>query len=197
MVFPSGFQECVIAGCDERAVCKGLCRSHYDRQRYSGSPVRKPRGRMCLCCGNVFQMERSSKRFCSPTCRKRYERRCAGLGLPTSPAVNPIIENEPLKRPERSYMVYEAFTEDDIWAKCDGVCYGCGRPVSRDVDSPDAGTPGWIVPPEDGGEASLANRAIFHYGCIRRHGSGSAVGGRDGRKAGGRDGGKRKKGGKA
>ncbi|NMM98144.1 hypothetical protein [Bifidobacterium olomucense] len=171
MVFASGVsKDCIVAGCTELAVAGGLCRSHYDRRAYSGRPVAPIRSRVCPMCGMAFQLIRASKRFCSATCRKRYQRRCAKQSVPPfGTDSNPIIESEPVTpKPVRS-MTYGAFTEADIWAKCDGTCYGCGEAVVKDVDSPDAGTPGWIVPPEDGGEPSFENRAIFHYRCVRRH----------------------------
>lgn len=171
MVFASGVStDCLVTGCGELAAADGLCRSHYNRKAYSGRPVTPIRARVCPMCGMAFQLTRCSKIFCSPTCRKRFQRFRAKHPYTTlASAPNPIIESEPLTpEPVRS-MTYGAFTEADIWAKCDGTCRGCGKPVSKDIDSPNAGTPAWIVPPEDGGEPSFENRAIFHYRCVRRH----------------------------
>ncbi len=197
MVFASGVQTCLIDGCEERSICRGLCRSHYNRWHYSGSPVKPVRSRMCKCCGVMFPLESSAKEFCSATCRKRWERRRKGYRLPAR-SVNPIVESKPVDAGIRSGMVYEPFTEADVWAGCDGTCVECGKPVSRDFDSPVLGVPAWIVPLEDGGEPSLANKGIFHYGCVRRHtGRMTSRDTRHGLKAGGRSGRKRKKGGEA
>lgn len=195
MVFSSGVQTCVIDGCDAKAICRGMCRKHYDRWRYSGSPVKPVRARVCIACGRVFELQSGAKKFCSDTCRKRFKRNSERSRYKVDASPNPLISSEkPRRRVERSGMVAEQFTEADVWARCDGVCFGCGRPVSRDVMSAQAGTPAWIVPPEDGGELSLANRAIFHYGCIPRHADGASDRtARHGRKDGRRNGGKRKK----
>lgn len=196
MVFTSGVStDCIIAGCDEPALCEGLCRSHYDRRRYSGRPVTPPRNRICPMCGFSFPLERASKRFCSDRCRKRYQRERAKH--PGVVAVSyPIIEAKLEIPVSVRSMTYDSFSENDVWVRSGGVCFRCGLPVSRDVDDPDAGTPGWIVPPEDGGDPSFSNRAVFHYRCLRRHAEGvSERDARHGRKAGVADGGKRKKGG--
>ena len=75
MVFASGVStDCLVTGCGELAVADGLCRSHYNRKAYSGRPVTPIRARVCPMCGMAFQLTRSSKIFCSPTCRKRFQR---------------------------------------------------------------------------------------------------------------------------
>lgn len=63
MVFSSGVQTCVIAGCDEKAISRGMCRTHYDRWRYTGSPVKPVRARVCITCGRVFELRSMSKKF--------------------------------------------------------------------------------------------------------------------------------------
>ena len=196
MVFASRVpKECLIEGCSSPAVCRGLCRSHYNRQYYSGRPVKPVKVRPCLACGKLFELDRVSRKFCSPTCRKRWQRECEASRWKRDGSPLPIVEHE-RPRPEKAAteLSYDSFTVDDVWAQSDGVCVVCGEPVSRDVFSDDAGTPAWIVSPDDGGERSLANRGIFHYRCLNRHGStGSGRNARHARKAGGRSGGKRKK----
>lgn len=198
MVFASGVSTvtCLVDGCDEPTVGRGLCRSHYNRQRYSGSPVRVKRTRVCLLCGRSFLLDRDSRKFCSATCRKRFERKRKRSAYPISAEPLPIIETIPVAEPKPLPMMYEAFTEADVWAKSRGTCFACGKPASKDYDSPDFATPAWIVPLERGGEASFANRAIFHYRCLTRHVNGTVPErkARHGRKAGGRYGRKRKKG---
>lgn len=199
MVFASGVSAltCLVDGCDEPVVGRGLCRSHYDRLRYSGSPLRRKRTRICLVCARPFLLDRDSRKFCSATCRKRFERLRRSSRVPVSSEPLPIVASVPVadERP-RPAMTYEPFTEDDVWAKSRGMCYACGGPASRDFDSPDFGAPAWIVPPEQGGEASFANRAVFHYRCLKRHADGtvSEREARHGRKAGVHNGRKRKKG---
>lgn len=193
MVFSSGVQTCVIAGCDEKAISRGMCRTHYDRWRYTGSPVKPVRARVCITCGRVFELRSMSKKFCSDACRKRFKRNSEQSRYSVDDSPNPIISSERPKREKPSGMVVDQFSEADVWAGCDGTCFECGKPVSSDAMSPIAATPAWIVPPEDGGEPSLANRAIFHYGCIPRHAErSSGLTARHGRKDG-KNGGKRKK----
>lgn len=77
MVFSSRIRSlsCQVAGCDRPAVARGMCKSHYNRWQYSGSAVPKRRERLCSCCGNAFEVKRSSQQFCSDVCRLRYFRR--------------------------------------------------------------------------------------------------------------------------
>lgn len=197
MVLASGVSgPCVIDGCEERAVAHGMCRSHYDRWRYRGSALKPRRSRACLACGKFFSLDSLSKTFCSDRCRKRFERLSRRSKLPLDRTPNPVYEdNERKPSPPVRAMTYEQFTESDVWASSNGMCRACGKPASRESGSPNAGTPAWIVPPDKGGEQSLANRAIFHYSCIRRnaaHENGRKA--RNGRKAGVANGRKRKKG---
>ena len=48
-----------------RCARRGLCRSHYDRDRYSGSPLKPLRQRMCPQCHTWFDPKRSDQLFCS------------------------------------------------------------------------------------------------------------------------------------
>ena len=98
MVFASGVStDCLVTGCGELAAADGLCRSHYNRKAYSGRPVTPIRARVCPMCGMAFQLTRSSKIFCSPTCRKRFQRFRAKHPYTTLASdPNPIIESEPL-----------------------------------------------------------------------------------------------------
>lgn len=67
--------ECSVNGCDGPVHAHGMCRSHYDRWRRSGSGARKRRmSRACLACGSFFETERRDKAFCSARCRKRFQR---------------------------------------------------------------------------------------------------------------------------
>lgn len=194
MVFTSGVP-CVIAGCGRPSICKGLCRVHYDRQRYSGSPIGKVRMRVCLNCLKPIELVNTSQKFCSAYCRVKYFRRKRRGEMVAADVLQPFEEFEPFVSDAAPGLSYGGFSEADVWAKCDGTCFGCGLPVSRNVEDVNAGTPGWIIPPEDGGDTTLANRAIFHYACVRRHVPARAEReARHGRKAGGHHGGKRKEG---
>ncbi|MBT1161221.1 hypothetical protein [Bifidobacterium sp. SO1] len=199
MVFAPGVStfECLIDGCDEPAISKGLCRSHYNRQYYSGDPVRRRRSRLCLFCGRPFLLERSSRKFCSARCRKRFERKRRKSPLPLDASPLPVVSSIPIPEKPKRRMAYVSFTEADVWDSCNGLCHECGLPASRDYESPDLGTPAWIVPLADGGEPSLRNKTIFHYRCLGRHVSRTVErDARHGRKAGGH-GRKRKEGGEA
>ena len=65
---------CAVAGCANPVCAKGLCRSHYDRDRYSGSPLKPLRQRMCPQCHTWFDPKRSDQLFCSGRCRVAYKR---------------------------------------------------------------------------------------------------------------------------
>ena len=91
MVFSSGVQTCVIAGCDEKAISRGMCRTHYDRWRYTGSPVKPVRARVCITCGRVFELRSMSKKFCSDACRKRFKRNSEQSRYSVDDSPNPII----------------------------------------------------------------------------------------------------------
>lgn len=78
MVWASGVQVsgmCVIAGCGGEVVCKGLCRSHYNRQYYSGNARKLRMSRACLQCGRFFETERKDRKFCAARCRVVWWRR--------------------------------------------------------------------------------------------------------------------------
>ena len=51
MVFASGVSVsgyvCMVAGCGNTVYARGLCRHHYDRDRYAGSPIIPFRTRLC------------------------------------------------------------------------------------------------------------------------------------------------------
>ena len=171
MVFGGGVSDgCAVAGCDEPVVGRGLCRSHYDRARESGRPVKPVRSRVCLVCGRAFQLERLSKKFCSRACAQKFRRvRERNPFLRISDEPNPVIVSEPVTAvpvADTGTDVAEDFTEADVWERSGGLCHVCGLEASRDVDAGNAGTPSWIVQPKDGGSRALANRAVFHYRCL-------------------------------
>lgn len=170
MVFPPRVQaECLIPGCSKPVRAKGLCRSHYDRQRYSGHPVRDCVMRVCLFCRKRFKAGRSDQFFCSHRCRTAWWRERQRRGIPDS--WNPTVKH---RREEPSAYVQsipvEFFTVDDVWAKSPGTCVLCGEPLDRSLPPWDdmAGVPDWLVSPEDGGDLTLQNRIIVHRACWSR-----------------------------
>lgn len=170
MVFPSGVpSKCLIPGCGRPARAKGLCRSHYDRQRYSGHPVRDTVIRVCLFCRRQFKATRSDMFFCSHKCRTGWwrERRRRGIPDEWNPTGGRHREEPAAYVPS---IPTEWFTVDDVWAKSPSSCILCGNPLDRTLPPWDdmAGVPDWIVSPEDGGELTLDNRIIVHRACWNR-----------------------------
>ena len=142
--------ECSVNGCDGPVHAHGMCRSHYDRWRRSGSGARKRRmSRACLACGSFFETERRDKAFCSARCRKRFQRLKAEGAAPN-------------RTPPAGF-----WTAEDEWNACSHTCPVCGLPLDRSVDvlSDDFPVGAWRVPLEQGGENSLANRIVVHRRC--------------------------------
>ena len=77
MVFASGVSVsgyvCMVAGCGNTVYARGLCRHHYDRDRYAGSPIIPFRTRLCP-IGHYFQPSRVDQIFCSGRHRSKYKR---------------------------------------------------------------------------------------------------------------------------
>ena len=179
MVRSSGVQVsgvCVIAGCGGDAVCKGLCRSHYDRQRYSGRARKVRMSRACLQCGRFFETERKDRKFCAARCRVAWWRRAKSSPMRLDSTPNPlkpvVWENARKAKAEGIEPVrLGVFTVSDVWRRCGGVCAGCGKAVRRGVsaDSGFYGVPVWLVPPDKGGVMGLENKVIMHPECARRH----------------------------
>lgn len=196
MVFPSGLSltHCLIPGCEEPVHAKGLCRSHYDSQRYSGRPVRDRMSRACLACGVFFETERADRLFCSSRCRTRWCRKRKHSEFPMEKVPTPLKRAKyRVEKPRRRVEpVIEVFTIDDVWRKSPPDCILCGKPLDASLKpwDADAGVPDWIVPPEEGGGLTLENRIIVHRSCWSRKALGDADA-RNGRKAGVNHGGKR------
>lgn len=59
--------ECAVAGCARVAIGRGLCRSHYDRQRRTGSPVllREVPLPTCLAYGCEREATGRNARYCA------------------------------------------------------------------------------------------------------------------------------------
>lgn len=61
----------------------GICRKCYDeRRRYGTDGVLLGRSRQCPVCGICFDFTRDTARFCSATCRKRWNRSHPGITPP-------------------------------------------------------------------------------------------------------------------
>lgn len=169
---PLGEGLCNVNGCDGCVHAHGMCRSHYDRWRRSGSGARKRRmSRACLSCGSFFETERKDKAFCSARCRKRFQRlRDSGVDPNRTPQPLKSVLWEPRAnaRVERRGSVPLGFwTFDDEWGSCPHACPVCGLPLDRRVDvlSGDFPVGAWRVPLEQGGENSLSNRILIHRRC--------------------------------
>lgn len=164
--------ECSVNGCDGPVHAHGMCRSHYDRWRRSGSGARKRRmSRACLACGSFFETERRDKAFCSARCRKRFQRLKAEGAAPNrtpQPLKSVLWEPRSNARVGRRGSVPTGFwTAEDEWNACSHTCPVCGLPLDRSVDvlSDDFPVGAWRVPLEQGGENSLANRIVVHRRC--------------------------------
>ena len=175
MVLPSGVpvtSDCLIAGCREEPVAEGLCRMHYDRMRRTGNPVKQRRSRACLVCGRYYEDERSTKKVCGPTCRKRWQRMREASGFRLDPTPNPLksVDWEHPREKEPEPVMAEVFTVGDVWHASRGACLVCGGIVRRTAGprDPAYGISVWRVPPDKGGQPRLANTAIVHPACERR-----------------------------
>lgn len=179
MVLPPGVPvsgDCMISGCGEEPVADGLCRMHYDRLRRTGTPVKQRRSRACLVCGRYFEAERTTKKVCGPTCRKRWQRMRQASGYRLDSTPNPLksVDWERPKEKTPQPAAVEVFTVGDVWHASGGACLVCGGIVRRTAGprEPAYGIPVWRVPPDMGGQPALANKAIVHPGCERRDGNG-------------------------
>lgn len=170
MVFASGVQVsahvCMVAGCLEPVHAKGLCRSHYDRDRYSGSPERPRMSRLCP-LGHWFEPKRVDQAFCSDRHRALYAYRSKRNPRLYPPKDRPKLYKEPIVRREdvEPEIRVELFTSGQVIAECGGVCQVCGEPVDLDCSGPDGPAYMWRVPLEKCREASLRNRMLVHRRC--------------------------------
>lgn len=197
MVFASGFPVgpfCSVPGCGERAVAKGLCRSHYNRRYYSGHPLKPNLSRLCPQCMEYFAPSRKDQAFCSGRCRTAYCRAHAAdpVAHPLRPRT-PVFDNTvELAEPVRVATPTMMFTLDDVWRHCGGRCAVCGEPVDLGLPavSPLGAEAVWRVDPTDGGVPCLENRLIIHHACravmagvvVRRQAGGGETVGRSGKK---------------
>ena len=130
---------CAVAGCANPVCAKGLCRSHYDRDRYSGSPLKPLRQRMCPQCHTWFDPKRSDQLFCSGRCRVAYKRaRDDDKSLPVKPETTMYVRPVDVSELE-SELVVESFTDSQVVEKCGGLCAKCHELV--DVGSSGADSP--------------------------------------------------------
>lgn len=169
MVFSPGFQVndlmCMVAGCTNTVCAKGLCRSHYDRDRHSGSPLKPLRQRMCPQCHVWFDPKRSDQLFCSGRCRVAYKRaRDRDGSLPLKPVTTMYV-----KQVDRDdvgpELVVEAFTDSQVVDKCGGLCAVCHEPVVLNSGGDDGPAFIWKVPLEKSLQATLKNRLLVHKRC--------------------------------
>lgn len=166
MVFEACFsiERCAVFGCLNPVCAKGLCREHYNRNYYSGTPLRRLRTRMCPVCFKWFDPERSSRLFCSDKCRLRYFRkRQLHPELPSRPET--VLHERTVEPAERPRMVVESFTRSQVVEKCAGRCQKCGGLVDVDSAGPDGAAFEWKVPLEKSHSATLENRILVHDRC--------------------------------
>ena len=169
MVFSPGFQVnefmCAVAGCANPVCAKGLCRSHYDRDRYSGSPLKPLRQRMCPQCHTWLDPKRSDQLFCSGRCRVAYKRaRDDDKSLPVKPETTMYVRPVDVSELE-SELVVESFTDSQVVEKCGGLCAKCHEPVDVGSSGADGAAFVWKVPLEKSHSATLANRLLVHKRC--------------------------------
>lgn len=170
MVFAPGVQVsgymCMVAGCRNPVHAGGLCRHHYDRNRYAGNPVKPDRSRLCPCCTNWFVPERVDQVFCCGRCRSRYKRLSDKdpVRYPPRPRT-PLFTRQVDAVDVEPVIRVETFTDEQVVAKCDGLCQVCGRPVDLDVLGPDGPAFMWKVPLEKSRQATLRNRLLVHERC--------------------------------
>lgn len=171
MVFSPGFQVndamCMVVGCDNPACAKGLCRHHYNRDYYSGSPFKPVRQRMCPQCHVWFDPCRTDKLFCSGRCRMAYKRardRDGGDGLPLRSETTMFVKPVAAEALEPD-LVVEQFTDSQVVEKCGGLCAKCHEPVDVGSSGADGAAFVWKVPLEKSHSATLANRLLVHKRC--------------------------------
>lgn len=165
---------CVVDGCGREAISRGLCRSHYDRLRYSGRTVKQRMSRACLNCGRFFETDRKDRLFCCQPCRDRfrYRRRTCTEKPRREPTPLRSVDWESggaadgVVSPPSSF-----YSMRDVWARCDGVCAVCGGDVDLSVSalSDAACVLVWRLPPSSGGVSDITNRLIVHRGCLARY----------------------------
>lgn len=169
MVFASGVQVsgyvCMVAGCGNPVHARGLCRSHYDRDRYADSPIKPLRQRLCP-IGHWFEPQRVDQIFCNGKHRSLYKRLSDKdpLKYPPHPVTTLFVKQMSPEDVEPDIRV-EMFTDADVIAKCDGMCQRCHSPVDCDVSGPDGPAYVWKVPLEKSRQATLANRLLVHNRC--------------------------------
>lgn len=157
---------CEVEHCYEEAICKGLCRKHYDSLRHNGVVELDERSRVCPVCGGWFPLERSTRLFCSPVCRVRFFRAKRKGKAPR------MVVREPKTRKRSISSAVNVrvalFTDMDVWESNDGVCIECLQPVDPHASllSPDGMASAWLVPLDAGGTATLDNRVLLHVGCM-------------------------------
>lgn len=157
---------CMVAGCYEPARAKGLCRRHYDRDRYAGNPEKPAMQRVCP-VGHWFEPKRVDQVFCSDRHRFLYRRLSEKDPVRYPPRPRPKLFQSQRVRPEdvEPPIRVEVFTDSQVVAKCDGVCQACGSPVDLDSSGPDGPAFMWKVPLEKCREATLRNRLLVHERC--------------------------------
>lgn len=156
---------CAVAGCANPVCAKGLCRSHYDRDRYSGSPLKPLRQRMCPQCHTWFDPNRSDQLFCSGRCRVAYKRaRDDDKSLPVKPETTMYVRPVDVSELE-SELVVESFTDSQVVEKCGGLCAKCHELVDVGSSGADGAAFVWKVPLEKSHSATLANRLLVHKRC--------------------------------
>ena len=130
MVFASGVSVsgyvCMVAGCGNAVYARGLCRHHYDRDRYAGSPIIPFRTRLCP-IGHYFQPSRVDQIFCSGRHRSKYKRLSDKdpLKYPPNPETPLFVKQVEAEDIEPDIRV-ESFTDADVIAECGGVCAASG-----------------------------------------------------------------------
>lgn len=92
---------CSVAGCTTtkpgKPLRKGLCQSHYDKQRYHGHlgpHEHKTCTAVCLVCGESFTAKSASAKYCTSKCRSR---RPAVMGLTCFICSEPMIKGRTSK----------------------------------------------------------------------------------------------------
>lgn len=152
---------CTRDGCTNPLRARGLCSTHYnqrdpDRHRLVATPCE-------VCSTTVMRPPHSAYRtVCSTPCRNiltwGYPE---GLGGVT-------WDQWAGSRARRSgATIIHQVRRDDVGSRDGWVCQLCHHPTDRDADPlhPDAPTIDHVTPLSKGGQHTMGNLQVLHYGC--------------------------------
>lgn len=155
-------RSCSVAGCTKPHRARGMCSTHYNRERYAPEQRHHRATVMCQVCGVSIQryLGKGYRHVCSVACR-------TALIGGTPHEWTDWAQDAEARARRAGALIVDHFDRVEIYERDGYACQICSLPVDMATDPLNRYAPSidHVVPLSRGGAHSRANVRTTHYGC--------------------------------